>query len=67
MELIAQAAVRSTGRIRNVLDIGCGAGNSTLKLTQYVSPFDCDLIDLSLLMLEKARERILCVNAGKTS
>ena len=64
MELITQAAVKSTTNIRRVLDIGCGAGNNTLKLLQYTSPFDCDLIDLSLPMLEKARERISSVNSG---
>lgn len=65
MELITQAAVSSTATIRNVLDIGCGAGNNTLKLLQYASPFNCDLIDLSLPMLEKAKERISQVNSGK--
>ena len=48
-----------------MLDIGCGAGNNTIKLSQYVSPFDCDLLDLSLPMLEKARDRISEVNTGK--
>ena len=33
MELIAQAAFQSTRNIRNVLDIGCGAGNNTIKLS----------------------------------
>jgi tRNA (cmo5U34)-methyltransferase len=65
MELITQAAFKSAISIQRVLDIGCGAGNNTIKLSQYVSPFDCDLIDLSLPMLEKARERIAVVNAGK--
>ena len=65
MELIAQAAVKSTGNIRRVLDIGCGAGNNTIKLLQYTAPFDCDLVDLSLPMLEKAHERISLVNSGK--
>lgn len=65
MELIAQAAFKSTANIRKVLDIGCGAGNNTIKLSQYVSPFDCDLVDLSLPMLEKARERIASVNTGQ--
>ncbi len=37
MELIAQAAVKSTGNIRRVLDIGCGAGNNTIKLLQLQS------------------------------
>ena len=64
MKLITQAAYKSTSRIRTVLDIGCGGGNNTVKLAQYVSPFDCDLIDLSLPMLKKARERISTVNTG---
>jgi tRNA (cmo5U34)-methyltransferase len=65
MELITKAAIKSTVKIRKVLDIGCGAGNNTIKLSQYVSPFDCDLVDLSLPMLEKARDRISEVNTGK--
>ena len=64
MELITQAAFRSTQKIERVLDIGCGAGNNTIKLSHYVSPFDCDLVDLSLPMLERARERISEINTG---
>ena len=64
MELITQAAFNSTKRIQRVLDIGCGAGNNTIKLSDYVSPFDCDLVDLSLPMLERAQERISEVNSG---
>ena len=64
MALITQAAVQSVSKIRRVLDIGCGAGNNTIKLCQYVSPFDCDLVDLSAPMLEKAFERFSAVNAG---
>jgi tRNA (cmo5U34)-methyltransferase len=65
MELITQAAVSSTIKINRVLDIGCGAGNNTLKLLQLVSQFDCDLVDLSQPMLEKAQARISEVNTGK--
>ena len=64
MELITQAAFNSTKSIHKVLDIGCGAGNNTIKLSNYVSPFDCDLVDLSLPMLERAQERISEVNSG---
>ncbi len=64
MEMISQAAFNSTRNIQKVLDIGCGAGNNTIKLSQYVSPFDCDLVDLSLPMLKKARERIFLVHIG---
>lgn len=65
MELITQAAFKSTPKIKRVLDIGCGAGNNTIKLSQYVSPFDCDLVDLSLPMLERAQKRISEINTGK--
>ena len=64
MELITQAAVQATKSIRRVLDIGCGAGNNTLKLLTEASSFDCDLVDLSLPMLEKAHERISQINRG---
>lgn len=65
MELITSAAVNSTAKIQKVLDIGCGAGNNTVKLAQYVTPFDCDLVDLSKTMLDKAYERIAAVNSGR--
>ncbi len=65
MELITQAAIKSTGKIRTVLDIGCGAGNNTLKLLQSVGPFDCDLVDLSKPMLDSACQRIASVNSGR--
>jgi tRNA (cmo5U34)-methyltransferase len=64
MELITQAAVKSTINIKRVLDIGCGAGNNTIKLLEYVCPFDCVLVDLSLPMLLKAKERISLINTG---
>ena len=65
MELITQAAIKSNANIQKVLDIGCGAGNNTIKLSQYIAPFDCDLVDLSLFMLEKACQRISEINTGK--
>jgi len=62
MELITRAAVSSTAKIRRVLDVGCGAGNNTLRLLECVPPFDCDLVDLSLPMLTRAQGRIAAVN-----
>lgn len=60
MELITQAAVATTSPIRRVLDIGCGAGNNTLKLLQAApGGFACDLNDLSGPMLARARERVV--------
>jgi tRNA (cmo5U34)-methyltransferase len=67
MELITRAAIASTQPIRRVLDIGCGAGNNTLKLrAELGSDFDVDLLDLSLPMLERARQRVSAVNPGGT-
>ena len=65
MELIAEAAVACCPNAKNVLDIGCGAGNNTLKLLEKINPLDCDLVDLSYQMLRKAEERISSVNDGK--
>ncbi len=64
MELITRAAVNSTARIRRVLDVGCGAGNNTLKLLGLVPSMNCDLVDLSRPMLDKARQRIAAVNSA---
>ena len=65
MELITRAAVATTPHPKRVLDIGCGAGNNTLKLLEFVAPLDCDLVDLSLPMLQRAQERIQQVNRGR--
>lgn len=66
MRLITQAAVRSTNPIHRVLDIGCGAGNNTLKLREVAGhDFQVDLLDLSLPMLQRAAERVAAVNAGQ--
>jgi len=65
MELITRAAAVSASNLRRVLDIGCGAGNNTLMLLQLISPLDCDLVDLSKPMLDRAFQRITKVNQGK--
>ncbi|WP_436715533.1 class I SAM-dependent methyltransferase [Roseiconus lacunae] len=59
MQLITQAAVKLTPTINRVLDVGCGAGNNTLKLRQiYGRPFASDLLDLSKPMLDRAEQRV---------
>lgn len=65
MDLITQAATKATPHARKVLDVGCGAGNNTLKLLQMINPLDCDMVDLSQPMLERARQRISAVNKGR--
>jgi tRNA (cmo5U34)-methyltransferase len=65
LELLSQAAPAATPAIRRVLDVGCGAGNNTLKLLQTAGPFDCDLLDLSAPMLARAGERVAAGGAGQ--
>jgi len=65
MELITQAAISATPVIKRCLDIGCGAGNNTIKLLrEYSGDFDCDLCDLSEPMLVRAEERIFSETSG---
>ena len=65
MELIAQAAAVTTPQARHVLDVGCGAGNYTLKLLERLPKLDATLIDLSQPMLDRARERVSRTTAGR--
>ncbi len=64
MELITQAAYSITPNAKKVLDIGCGAGNNTLKLLQLIKDLDCDLLDLSEPMLIRAKQRVGKVTTG---
>lgn len=64
MELVAQAANAATPQAKHVLDVGCGAGNYALRLLQSLPDLDVTLIDLSLPMLERARERVSEATSG---
>jgi len=65
MELISQAAAGINPDAKNILDIGCGAGNNTLKLLEYLPDLNCDLIDLSRPMLDRAESRIKAESLGR--
>lgn len=58
LDLIAQSAAVTTPHARSVLDIGCGAGNYTLKLLQSLPGLECTLLDLSPPMLARAHDRV---------
>lgn len=65
LELITQAAAAAVSpQASSVLDIGCGAGNYTLKLLQLLPNLDVTLVDLSRPMLERAVERIRPATRG---
>src|SRR5688500_13419748 len=67
MALVAQAAAAATPHARSVLDVGCGAGNYTLKLLGHLPNLDATLIDLSRPMLDRAVERIGQATTGRVT
>ena len=58
LELITEASKRINPDAQNVLDIGCGAGNYTVKLLSKIPDLNCTLVDLSKPMLDRAQERV---------
>ncbi len=58
LELITEASKRIIPNAQNILDIGCGAGNYTLKMLTKIADLNCTLVDLSKPMLDKAKERV---------
>jgi tRNA (cmo5U34)-methyltransferase len=67
MALVAEAAACTTPHARQVLDVGCGAGNYTLKLLSYLPNLDVSLIDLSGPMLARASDRVTPATAGRVT
>jgi tRNA (cmo5U34)-methyltransferase len=65
LDLITQAAAATNPAAARVLDIGCGAGNYTLKLLGLLPGLDVTLVDLSAPMLERAVQRIGPAAAGQ--
>jgi tRNA (cmo5U34)-methyltransferase len=67
LELIAGAAAAVKPDARDVLDVGCGAGNYTLKLLGRMPDFNATLIDLSRPMLDRAVQRISATTRGQVT
>ena len=64
LELIAEAAAATSPHATRLLDVGCGAGNYTLKLLGRLPRLDVTLIDLSRPMLERAEQRTKAAGAA---
>jgi len=63
LELVAATAAAVNPGATAMLDVGCGAGNYTLKLLQRLPGLDVTLIDLSEPMLQRAEERVTVAGA----
>src|SRR3954468_20046094 len=58
LDVVARSAAAHVQPNGKLLDLGCGAGNFTLRLLQHITPLNCVLVDLSQPMLERAKERV---------
>lgn len=65
LELITSAAAAMNPDASHFLDVGCGAGNYSLKLLEKLPHRDVTLIDLSQPMLIRAQERVKAVTNGR--
>lgn len=64
MELIARAAASVNPAASELLDIGCGAGNYSVKMLQQLPDLAVTLVDLSRPMLDRALERVAPAKAS---
>lgn len=67
MDLVTAAAARVTPQAGAVLDIGCGAGNYSLKLLERLPGLEVTLVDLSQPMLQRAAERLHASSAARVA
>lgn len=67
MELCTSAAQYLNADATELLDIGCGAGNYTLKMLEKIQNLNCTMNDLSIAMLNKAKERVTAKTSGRVT
>jgi len=67
MELCTEAAKYVNPNAKELLDIGCGAGNYTLKMLSKISNLNCTLNDLSRPMLQRAKDRVSAQTSGQVT
>lgn len=64
---VAKAAATHLHAGDSLLDLGCGAGNFTLRVLQETGPLHCHLVDLSHPMLDRASNRVRAAGAISVS
>jgi tRNA (cmo5U34)-methyltransferase len=62
--LVTEAAAAVTPGAKDLLDLGCGAGNYTLRMLQRIGELNCTLVDLSRAMLDRAQQRVGAATSG---
>src|SRR4051794_34815175 len=65
LELIAAVAAAVNPFASDLLDIGCGAGNYSLKLLERIPGMNVTLVDLSQPMLDRAVQRVGAATSGR--
>ncbi len=64
LDLITSAAAAATPAAKSLLDVGCGAGNYSLKMLGRLPNLNVTLMDLSRPMLDRAHQRLSPVARG---
>ncbi len=67
MNLVAEAAAITTPHAKDLLDVGCGGGNYSLKLLERLPGLNVTLLDLSQVMLDRAVERVRPLTTGSVT
>lgn len=65
LDLIADGAARVCPNATSLLDVGCGAGNWTIRLLERLPKLECTLVDLSRPMLDRAHQRVQAAGAAR--
>src|SRR3954453_14687179 len=67
MAMVARAAAATTPHARHVLDVGCGAGNYSLKLLEQLPNLAATPSDRGRPMLDRATERVGRATTGSVT
>ena len=67
LDLIAHCVANTNPDARDILDVGCGAGNYTLKVLSHLAGLNATLIDLSVPMLDRAVSRVKPSTTGSVT
>lgn len=67
MAMVAETAAAVTPHATDLIDVGCGAGNYSLKVLQSIPNLNVKLIDLSQNMLDRAAARVGAATNGEVT